>query len=489
MSIRAKFSIILALLGLTLCANVSLSVWAIRFLERELAWPLESIQPVLGALHDVKRMGEDSSELIGGGRTGSLDPGSTRFHEHAEHVVEIERDALEEIEQLDAIPTALVRSGVSTTQNLKERSLRIVELAERWRVSDEDRERMELLARIGERHELIERIEGRIIQDARLAADYGDRLRVAVYTIIVVSVLGVLLSAFIAAILVRRWILEPVGTLKLGAQRFAQGAFDHRIRVRSRDELGELGREFNEMARTIMVMQDERIERERLAAMGEVAQRTVHNLRTPLSGIRALAESTRDELDPGSDLIELQERIIERVDGFEGWLQGMLRVSSPIELDLVPCDPGVIARKVIDAHEPSALKNGVTLSLEQTDAPARVIADPVHLEHALTALVSNAIDFTDSRGAVRVVLGSDHHGKWTIRVEDEGSGIKPDVLGSIFRPYFTTRKSGTGIGLAMVKRIIDQHQGEISVTSPCNPDSGLGTVFECRLPVDPRGGD
>ncbi|MBL4790043.1 MAG: hypothetical protein JKY60_13725, partial [Kordiimonadaceae bacterium] len=88
------------------------------------------------------------------------------------------------------------------------------------------------------------------------------------------------------------------------------------------------------MASLIKAMQDERVERERLAAMGEMAQRTVHNLRTPLAGIRALAEITKSELDEGSELGEMQDRIMASVDRFEIWLQGMLRVSSPMALDL-----------------------------------------------------------------------------------------------------------------------------------------------------------
>lgn len=493
MSIRAKFSVLLAILGLTLGANVALSVWSIRFLERELAWPLESMQPVLAALHHVKRLGEESADTLGVGRLSVSDPdleipladGSTR----PQRVVELEREALEEISRLESLPTAMVRSGVSTTQNLRERSEWILTLALALGDRGDPETRSELVALLEARHELIERVEWRILQDAQLATDYGGRLRMVVYTIIGVSVIGALLCAISAVVLVRRWILEPVGLLKEGARRYAHGVFDHRIHVRSRDELGELGDEFNEMARTIVAMQDERIERERLAAMGEMAQRTVHNLRTPLAGIRALAETTRHELDESSELVEMQDRIIESVDRFETWLQGMLRVSSPIELELIGCDPSRIAQRVIDAHAALATKKGVALSLGTDGAPSKIIADHTHLEHALTALVSNAIDFTDPGRAVRVSIGSDHGGFWVLRVEDEGSGIDPDVQGSIFRAYFTTRKSGTGIGLAMVKRIIEQHRGEIGVISPCDPDSGLGTRFDFRIPIDPRDGE
>lgn len=490
MSLRQKFFVILAMLAVILGANVALSIWSIRFLERELAWPLRSAQPVLSGLHSIKRLGEQQANDLGIGRFTISDLGDEDLvvpaaSEIAPRVRAVEQQIILQLDAMEELKTLRLRSGVSTTQNLRTRSQEIRSIAEQWGDSSDRDAYEQLIERIEARHELIERIEGRIIEDAALANTYGQRLRVLIFTIIAIGLIGAGLVALYSVILLRRWVLEPVERLRTGAQHFARGEFEHEIRVQTGDELGQLGDEFNHMASTIQSMQDERVERERLAAMGEMAQRTVHNLRTPLAGIRALAETTQSELDSDSDLLEIQQRIITSVDRFEGWLQGMLRVSSPLELHHRSYIPLELVQGVIESHRGAAESRSVDLVLDIQQDPGQAIGDPEQLEHAVTALLSNAIDYAPSGTSVELVLGS-IKSYWTLEVRDHGSGIPADLHASIFRPYFTTRKGGTGIGLALVQRIIDQHQGSIEVRSPWNSDSGPGTAFAVRVRLDAR---
>ncbi len=492
MSLKLKFSIVLMLLVITLGVNVVLSVWSIRFLERELAWPLRSAQPVLMGLHQIKRLGEQESQALGVGRDGYaraqigqedlLDP-----EVMGPRIIKAEQDVGIELDKLEDVPTFSVRSGVSTTQNLRSRSEQIMDLARQWVESGSIEVYDRLVEQVDQRHELIERIEGRILQDAQLAANYGEKLNLVVLVLIGVSVAGAFASVVYAAVLLRRWIIEPVGRLREGAKRFGRGEFKHRIEIATGDELGQLGDEFNTMSSLIMAMQNERIEQERMAAVGEMAQRTVHNLRTPLAGIRALAETTKDELDPGSELHDIQDRILSTVDRFEIWLQGMLRVSSPLAIEHIGYTPRQLVDNVVASLRDAARARSVELIVRDGGAPERCIGDPHHLEHALTAILSNAIDFSPPETAVEIDLGSDGR-YWTFCVRDHGPGIEPDLHMAIFRPYFTTRKGGTGIGLAMVKRIIDQHQGTVAVESPMDPVSASGTAFVLTMLIDTKTG-
>lgn len=489
MSLRFKFSVVLALFGLTLALNVALSVWSIRFLERELAWPLRSAQPVLAGLHSIKRMGEAQVSVLGLGRAGigeAADRILTLPHAAAlgPRIIETEQQVLEELERMNVLQSLQLRSGVSTTENLRHRSAEILHTGELLSQQPSIELYDKLVSQIETRHELIERIEGRIIEDAELANDYGRRLRVVIYAIIMISILGAMMIGVFSIVLLRRWVLRPVEHLRQGAQRFGKGDFDHTIAIATHDELGQLGEEFNHMASLIVSMQDERVERERLAAMGEMAQRTVHNLRTPLAGIRALAETTQSELQGNPELQEIQTRIIQSVDRFEGWLQGMLRVSSPLQLHLRPFVPLDLLENVVESHRGAAASRAVELWIHQADPVDRCIGDPHHLEHAITALLSNAIDYAPEGSRIEITLGMDR-GYWTLRVQDRGPGIPAELHDSVFRPYFTTRKGGTGIGLALVKRIIDQHQGSILIESPISGDSQPGTAFFVRLPCDP----
>lgn len=480
------------LLVMTLVINVVLSVWSIRFLERELARPLRSAQPVLEGLHQVKRIGEQESVDLGIGRSMHSNAGSSTgavpdARVVGQLVIQAETLADIELDKLNNLPTVLVRSGVSTTKNITDRSSEIMSIAKRWVLSGSQEDYNMLVERVELRHELIERVEGRILQDARLATDYGEKLNFVVMSIIGISIAGALMSALYAAILLRRWILGPVGQLREGARRLGCGEFKHRIEISTGDELGQLGDEFNTMSSLILAMQEDRIEQERMAAVGEMAQRTVHNLRTPLAGIRALAETTKHELDPESDLHDIQDRILTTVDRFESWLQGMLRVSAPLELHHNTYSPAQMISNVVSSHNDAAKSQGVQIVVDVDGVPAEAIGDSHHLEHAFTAILSNAIDFSPRDSQVEIELGSDGR-YWTAQVRDHGSGIDPDLQVAIFRPYFTTRQSGTGIGLAMVKRIIEQHKGTVAVESPVDPVSSSGTVFLLKILMDTKTG-
>lgn len=485
MNLRTKFAWVLGLLAATLTVNVGVSVWGVRFLQRELTWPLESIQSVMAGLQIVKQAGQTQSALVGLGRDTDLDPplvgDAPREQRVRDRFMSLNAEITAALDRLDALPSYLTRAGVSTDRNLRARSESIRNSARAWFETGDDTARIALAADIWVRHELIERIEQRIVADAALAIDQGESLRVLVLVIIGVSVAGAGAVATLMTLLVRRWVLVPVEQLRHGAERLGQGLFDHRIRVAAGDELGRLGEEFNTMAALIKRMQDERVERERLAAVGEMARRIVHNLRTPLAGIRALAETTRNELPPGSDLVDVQDRVIGSVDRFEGWLRDMLAVSSPLELHCRRFDPRTLVSGVADAHVDAARAKGVVVRFEDRGLPPTASGDPHHLEHALTALASNAVEFAPAGSEILIEGLSDEAG-WTVRMTDSGPGVPSDLQQAVFRPYFTTRAGGTGIGLALVKRVADQHGGTVTVQSPVDAISGSGTAFSLFVP-------
>lgn len=228
MTLRQKFFMILAMLAVILGANVALSIWSIRFLERELAWPLRSAQPVLSGLHGIKRLGEQQANELGIGRFTidelvEEDLVAPNASEIAPRLLAIEQQIVQQLDEMEQVETLRLRSGVSTTQNLRTRSQEIRTIAEQWGDPSGRDAYEQLIERIEARHELIERIEGRIIEDAALANTYGERLRVLIFTIIAVGLVGTGLVAAYSVILLRRWVLEPVERLREGAQHFARG--------------------------------------------------------------------------------------------------------------------------------------------------------------------------------------------------------------------------------------------------------------------------
>jgi len=487
MQLRTKLSIVLALLVSTLVANVGLSVWSIRFLEQELSLPLRSMELVMHRLFEIKRAGENEIDLISL-VVNESESNPTSLHQTVLDLTAIELRINLMIDELDSLPSVMLRSGISSIQNMRSRSQLIKATNEQWSKSLDESDARLLIQLIDERHELIERIEGQILDDAQLAADFGQGLKTRMYSIILVTLVGALAIGLLMVLFIRRWVFSPIERLRAGAQRMSRGNFDQPIAVHTNDELGQLSEEFNRMGILIREMQDRKIEQERLAAMGEMAQRTVHNLRTPLAGIRALSETTLDELEPSSDLRDLQSRIISTVDRFENWLKEMLRTSTPLELHLGEYCPQNLVDSVVDAHRSAGGANGLTFNYTTNDPPEIATGDAHHLEHAITAILSNAVEFAPPSTTIQIritQIADNQRPYWTLRIANAGAMIPQDLHRTIFRPYFTTRQSGTGIGLAMCQRVIDQHHGLIKVESPLNDAQQAGCAFTLRIPVDP----
>jgi signal transduction histidine kinase len=177
----------------------------------------------------------------------------------------------------------------------------------------------------------------------------------------------------------------------------------------------------------------------------------------------------------------VQQRIVRAVDRFEEWLRDVLRASSPLALETEAVRVAQWLARTLDAHRPEAEMRHVTLRLDADRAPEWAAFDPRHLGHALSAVISNAIDFSPEGGEV-LIEATSGNGQWRVRIRDEGPGVPEDAAETIFRPFVTSRASGTGIGLALARRVVEQHEGSIRVVPPAErPDSPAGAVFEFRL--------
>ncbi|MBO6514138.1 MAG: HAMP domain-containing protein [Phycisphaerales bacterium] len=508
MCLRSKISIVLALLIATLITNLSMSMWNIRFLERELSEPLLSMQSIMTRLHLMKRTGEEQTDLIldalaAQSKQGQYDP--DRISSVNSTIQELEVDSQTLLNELDSLTGVMLRSGVTTIDNLRDRSAQITEASTTWSALQDPQDAQRLMELIDRRHELIEAIEGQILQDAQLASDFGEEMKSRTNLILLVTLIGALAITLLTIVFIRRSILSPIEELRDGAARFGKGDFTNPISVYTNDELGQLSTEFNQMGIRIQDMQEERIEQGRLAAMGEMTERTVHNFRTPLASIRAFSEVVLEDLEPGSPSRDFQERIIKTVDRFELKLKDMLRASSPLELNLTTYDPAELVESVIEDHQGAAQSKQQCIEFHTGSAidqsqPLSAIGDPQHLNHAITSILSNAIEFAPYGSTISIDLDANLNQApaqqstdplnpkipyWTLRIANQGPMIPHDLHRSIFRPYFTTRKSGTGIGLAMSHKVIMQHRGEISVESPLNASESTGCAFTMLIPLNP----
>jgi signal transduction histidine kinase len=307
-------------------------------------------------------------------------------------------------------------------------------------------------------------------------ADVQDRV---VKILIINTVCGAVLCA-LGVVFVTRWVIRPVAALREAAREIGSGNLSHRIQTRSHDELGKLADEVNQMAATIVEMQVRLIEKERLAAAGEMFTRVAHNIRNPLAGMRGLAEATSERHADNPETVECQARIMDTIDRFEKWLRDVQQSVSPMTLNLQPARIDELIANVATVLRPMADRRRVNVQVEVDPSACRVRIDASHIEQALVALLTNAVQASEPGQSVRVSVrqASEGRGSWQLMVEDDGAGIRPEIRDAIFLPYFTTKPDGNGIGLAIANKVVRAHGGRLTVES----EPGRGSRFLATLP-------
>ncbi len=494
MSLQRKFTLLLLIMALAVITNLGAALWALRFAQGEFVRPLASIKLILPELGEVKEAITSQATLLGGSPDAvgfpfpaapEAQPGAAslgRFNSIADTVSK----HLHHLEGLDNY-TSMV--GISTARNLRTRVAEATTAGRVWLASPPQDPSGSAVNQFKQVHDLIERMEKTVTASGTSAAqDYAPKMGLLLLLDLLASLVIVVLVCILGVILFRRWVIRPVHELREAADLLSKGDFSHRVRVTAQDELGLLSDEVNHMAGMISRMQEERVDRERLAAAGEVVRRLAHNLRNPLAGIRSLAELTRGELAADSPTRENQDRILQTVDRFEGWLASMLSATSPLQVIPQQVQVASWLTGVVQTLRPSATASGVTIRVDTSLAPVVATFDPRHMEQALVGIINNAIQASPSGQAITVHAATCEDGKsWELGVTDRGPGVPPTLVDKIFRPYFTTKREGTGIGLAVAKQVVDQHAGRIRVESPVSGlepvTGGPGARFLLWLPL------
>ncbi len=225
-------------------------------------------------------------------------------------------------------------------------------------------------------------------------------------------------------------------------------------------------------------------EHERLAYVGHLTASLSHEIRNPLSAIKMNMQILARKLDlDGYDLRRLQITVRE-ITRLEGILRQLLDSARPLSLQTSPLDLAALVRSCLELLDPKVQEK--RLRIEQRHAPdlPLVTADAGKLEQALINLLLNAIEATPAEGDIVVwsLHGRDQAGPYVeLGVEDSGSGVDPKHLPLVFTPFFTSKASGTGLGLSNVKRVVEAHGGRVLVGGR----PGRGATFTMRLPCPP----
>jgi signal transduction histidine kinase len=304
-----------------------------------------------------------------------------------------------------------------------------------------------------------------------------------------VFALGMLLSMYLASAVSR-----PLRALTGAAGRVAAGDLSARVQATGSDELDALAVTFNKMVERLGESRalEERLHvAERTTALGRLASALAHEIRNPLNAISLTIDHVRTRLGPTDtekrpEFETLMGSLKSEVIRLNRLVGDFLSFGQPARLDPRPCDVGAVVRETVALVEHKARDQSIVLAVDGAALPVTV-ADPELLKTCFLNLALNAFEAMPSGGRLSVTLRLvEEGGRSAISVafSDSGIGMSREAAAAAFAPYFSTKETGVGLGLALVRRIVEGHGGSASLESA----PGHGTTVRLALPVRPADG-
>jgi len=239
-----------------------------------------------------------------------------------------------------------------------------------------------------------------------------------------------------------------------------------------------LGTEVTRKKEELVRAQEKLIRSERFAAIGQAAAHISHEIKNPLMLMAGFARQVRKHLPEGDTDVEKLKIIEQEAGRLENLLGEVRDFSRPTPPHIEASDIGVTVEDTAKMMAEGLKTRGITVQVETAQGIPPVPHDANRVRQVLINLMKNAAEAMPGGGEIRVATDF-VDGYAELRVADTGGGIPPDVAGRIFEPFCTTKESGTGLGLAVCQRIVEDHKGEIAYAS----SPGKGTTFTVRLPV------
>jgi len=294
-----------------------------------------------------------------------------------------------------------------------------------------------------------------------------------------ITVMSIIITAFAAFVFIyfsSRTIVHPLLAMNEAAKVIAGGDFEKRIEVGTRDEVGQLGESFNNMAESLM--QQERLRRDFIVNIS-------HDLRTPLTSMRGFLEAMLDGTAPPDKTERYLSIVLEETERLSKMANDILDLNRLHIEDLhITCgefDINDLICKTMSSFETRAAQKGIILDV-RLEGGGNVYADYEKIQRVVYNLLDNAVKFTQSGGYISIETKKEGK-KAHIKVKDTGLGISPDQQRQLFDRFYkadvSRSDSGNGLGLSIVQAFIKAHGENISLHSAL----GEGSEFEFTLPA------
>ncbi|MEN6561229.1 MAG: ATP-binding protein [Acidobacteriota bacterium] len=291
-----------------------------------------------------------------------------------------------------------------------------------------------------------------------------------------------------AAFLARR-ITRPLHRLVDGTVRIAQGDFSQPIIDSSRDEIGDLARSFNEMTSQLVQTRERAadanrrlVQQEKLASIGRMAATIAHEIRNPLTSVKLNIQKVAEEEGLSETVQAHLGLTLEGIDQIERFIKELLNYTRVQELSLERWPVDLIVDESLKVLRGVLAQKRIAVERSCASGLPPILADADKLRQVFLNVVRNAYEALEPGGTIRIAcdaLARDGRTMVRVRIADDGPGIQEKDRPNIFEPFYTTKPSGFGLGLANARKIVEQHHGAIAVGEAGGP----GCEFAILIPA------
>jgi signal transduction histidine kinase len=296
-------------------------------------------------------------------------------------------------------------------------------------------------------------------------------------TILLSAALGALVLVLVSQLVARR-VTSPLARLVSFTRDVAGGSRGQRAVV-GRDEVGELAGAFNDMLDRLEKAQDAAVRSEKLALAGMLAARVAHDIRNPLSSLKMQAQLLRTRV-PTAEGQTMLRAVLHEVEQVESVVRGLLELARPGQMDPRPTQLNDVVREVLDYMRLQLIHSKIEASADLDAALPPIALDAQRFKQALLNVITNAMEAMPGGGMLTVTtrLASDASSV-VLTACDDGIGVDPAMLDSVFDPFVSSKRDGVGLGLVNTRSIVESHGGRVRLA----PREPKGTCVTISLPV------
>lgn len=297
---------------------------------------------------------------------------------------------------------------------------------------------------------------------------------------------GLLVLGLATVVIVGWRVIRPIEKLAQAARRVAAGSLDFQVDIKRNDEIGQLADTFNEMIdglRSKGELKEKLDQAERAAVIGRLTQSVAHEVRNPLNVINLSIDHVSTKYAPEDEKKRAQftailSSIKDEIARLKYLVSDLLNYGRPAQLMLRTIDMRDLVDETMTLVRPQAEVQGIDIEVHNDGSDAEVMGDRERLKSCLSNIVINAFQAMPTGGTLTTNIQK-NNGWVELKISDTGIGISEEAIRKIFEPYFSTRNSGFGLGLAVTRSIVEDHKGTIEVRSELDK----GTTFILKLPV------